>query len=202
MNRRQTGFALIGLGSVIAVIGLVLFATLESDSNADAAAPTTTGSPVPAAGTTAPPASPTTTTAGSPSTTEVPATTTATTSIAPTTTLDLGGQVDAFVAEFAAATASDDVEFLLSRLHPLSVQASDEPTCASFVSGEIVALEQYRATGPAERTALEFTISGQVSTVDPAFEVPVAFTFSGQEFTDIAHFAPVDGVMHYLATCR
>ncbi len=136
-----------------------------------------------------------------PITTE-PVPTTTTTTSASTETVDPGALVEAFVAEFAAATASDDVEFLVARLHPLVIQESDQQTCAAFVAREITGLEQYRATGPAQQTALQLTVDGQVFTVEPAFEVPVAFTFSGQEFTDNARFAPVDGVMHYFATCR
>ena len=117
-------------------------------------------------------------------------------------TIDLEAKVEAFVAEFAAAATSDDSDFLLARLHPLVVELSDEETCSAFVSREIAALEQYRATGPAQQTVFEFVINDQAVTVDPAFEIPVAFTFSGQEFTDNAQIAPVDGVMHYFATCR
>jgi hypothetical protein len=117
-------------------------------------------------------------------------------------TIDLEAQVEAFVAEFAAAATSDDSDFLLARLHPLVVELSNEETCAAFVSREIAALDDYRATGPAQQTVFEFVINDQAVTVDPAFEIPVAFTFSGQEFTDNAQIAPVNGVMHYFATCR
>ncbi len=191
-------------GVIIVVVGVLSFDESSRDSEAGAATVTATDGIAASTVVETSPSSgaPATTTVATQPTTTSATTTSSTTVEPPATTVDVGVQIEAFVSEFAAATESDDVEFLLARLHPLSVQASDEPTCASFVAREIVALEQYGAAGPAERTALEFTIAGQGFTVDPAFEVPVAFTFSGQEFTDIARFAPVDGVMHYFATCR
>lgn len=212
MNRRQTGFGLIGLGSVVAFVGLALLVTSGSEPSGAAVATVTTA-PAPQ---TTPPVTATTTTS-SPATTTPPPTTgttppttsTPTTSVAPsttvaptTTTADQAALVEAFIADFAAATASDDLDFLVARLHPLSVEASDEATCAAFVASEITALEDYRATGPVQQTAFQVTIDGQAFAVDLAFEVPVEFTFSGQTFPDDARFALVDGIVHYFATCR
>jgi cytoskeletal protein RodZ len=212
MTQRQIGFVLIGIGSVVALIGIVLLIQSGSDSEdqstADSpatTAPSATTSTVAATttSTTLPPTT-TSTTTTSTTTTSTSTTTTSTTTTSTTTTIvfDPSVEVEAFVVEFAAATASDDLTFLLSRLHPLAVQSSDQATCDAFVGREITPLDQYRTTGPVETTTLSLTVAGETVTVDPAYVVPVAFSISGQSFTSNAQFAPVDGVLHYFAGCR
>lgn len=110
--------------------------------------------------------------------------------------------MQAFAAAYASATEAGDVEFLFERLHPVVIASSDEATCRAFVEREIVQITGYRLTGPIEQTVQTFDIAGSQVTVDPLFRVEATFTFQGQEVTDTALFAPVDGELRWFSVCR
>lgn len=184
---------MMGLGVIALVIAAI--GTFTGD---DASATTTTALAATSVATT----EPTTTSAPTTSTT-APSTTTTSTPATTTTVAPLGpADAEAFIGEFAAAIAAGDVEFLMDRLHTVVLGTSDPKVCRSFIEQEILALVDYRAAGPVTQDARSYTVDGETVVVDPLFEVPVLFTFQGQEFEGVAGLAEEDGEMHWFTECR
>jgi len=65
-----------------------------------------------------------------------------------------------------------------------------------------VALEGYHPTGPPSDpvTRVFNTPDGQVSVA--VIDIPIAFTFQGEEFDVTGNYALVHGVMHWFTECR
>lgn len=193
--QRTAGAVLMGLGVIALVIAAI--GTFAGD---DAAATTTTA----LAATTVATTEPTTTSEATTSTTAPSTTTTSTTAPPTTTTVAPLGPADAeaFIGEFAAAIAARDVDFLMDRLHTVVLGTSDPEVCRGFIEREILALVDYRVAGPVTEGARTYTVDGESVVVDPLFEVPVLFTFQGQEFEGVAGLAEEDGEMRWFTQCR
>ena len=197
--RRMAGAVIMGLGVIALVIAAI--GTFTGD---DTAATTTPGLAGTTVTTTAPTTSSPPATSAPTSSTTTPSTTT-TTSMPTTTTTQppLGpDDAEAFIAEFATAIAAGDVDFLMDRLHTVALGLSDPEVCRAFVEREILALVDYRVAGPVTRQARTYTVGGESVVVDPLFEVPVLFTFQGQEFEGTAGLAEQDGAMRWFTECR
>ena len=137
MNPRA-GIALMVIGGVIALAGLVWLlvgdfddeqTTMPTTTTAVAAATTTTVSP------------PTTTTTVAPATTGAPTTTitaaTTTTTQSTTTTTFPAETVEEFLTVFRQALDADDLGFLFDRLHPIAQETYGEDLCRAFPGNEI-----------------------------------------------------------------
>ena len=202
---RRLGQVFVAAGVVVLAIGVIGY-LIEDEDEAGAAQGTTTSvtTTTTAPTTTAPTTTAPTTTSTATTTTSTTTTTSATTTTAPVTSAPLPGpaDVEAFVAEFAAATVGGDVEFLFGRLHPVVISVSDEATCRAYVEREIVAISDYRLTGPVARTSTTVTVGNRQVLVDPLFTAPVAFSFQGQQVETTGQFAPVAGEMRWLTQCR
>ena len=135
------------------------------------------------------PPPPTTTTAPAPSTTVEPTT---------TTTINPAALIEAFVIEFAAATAADDTGFLFESLHPAVFELHDRSVCSAFVEDEIILLDDYRliglVEGPETRTFGQMTIE--------VYTAPIAFNFQGAAFEAQAGFALSEGEVGWLTECE
>lgn len=190
---------MMGLGLIALVV-----AALGTFTGDDAAATTTTALAIAPTTSDAPAttSAPTTTTSSAPAT-SAPTTTSATTSSTTTTTPPLGpADAEAFIERFAAAIAAGDVDFLMDRLHTVVLGTSEPEVCRSFIEREILALVDYRVAGPVAVGARTYTVGGDGVVVDPLFEVPVLFTFQGQEFEGVAGLAEEDGEMRWFTECR
>jgi cytoskeletal protein RodZ len=201
MSGRTLGTAMMALGAVVALVGVIGWATSGGYDTEPVAATTTTSE---APSTTAPN---TATTASAPTTqdattTTVSATTSqATTTTAPqttTTTVSATDVIAAFVPAFAQAIADGDVDGLMATLHPAVIAAGGEELCRAFVEREILELMDYRLTG--EVTGPRSATFGSASV--EMYEAPIAFTFQGAAFDDTAQFTLVDGEVRWFATCR
>jgi hypothetical protein len=198
MRDPRIGLGLIALGVVLVVVGLVVRSGEDTDPVAAANAttvPATTGpitaEPPP---TTVAPATAT----SAPTTTALATTTTAraTTTVAPTTTTAAPDElIRAFIVQYAAATDSDDAEFLYSTMHPTVIAAGGEELCRNFVDAEIVLISDYQLIGPITGPVL---LVGNVE----AYQAEVSFSFQGQQFTDNAAYAVEDGSVRWFSTCR
>lgn len=180
MSKQNIGLGLIGGGLLVALIGLIGWVTAGDgeEPTTEAAEETTTLQVTTTL-------EPTTTTTLQPTTTTLPPTTTTSAPTTTTTIFDTSGAIEDFVAVFAGAIARQDVEFLMSTIHPSVLTLFDAESCRTFVEEEILLLEDYRLTGdvegPESQTIADTTVS--------IFRAPVAFTFQGQEFTSEAGFA-------------
>ncbi|MFP5332768.1 MAG: hypothetical protein ACLGHX_10470 [Acidimicrobiia bacterium] len=186
MSTRTLGLVVMGLGAVMSVAGAVGMVTAGEDA-------------VPAAADT------TSTTLAATTTTTTTTATTTTSSTEPSTTQDSTpiavpdpAEIEGFVADFVGWIDAGDSDSLTARLHPVVIDEYGEDLCREFVAREILALEDYRLTGPV--TGPEPSRYGTVD-VD-LFRAPVAFTFQGSEFQGDATFAFVDGRVRWFATCR
>ncbi len=200
MNERN-GIAMMAIGGLIAIIGLVWLLMGDFSDPVTASAPLTSDVPDTTAATTeAPPQ--TTTTALEATTTIAPTTTTAaptTTTVPPTTTTAVPDETVAeFLVAYREALDADDLDFLFDRLHPVVKDSFGEQLCRDFVAREIAALDNYEATAdpgePVPRSILGMSVQ--------MYEVPIAFDFQGQHFEAVGTFALVDGRIHYFAECR
>ena len=184
MSKRQRGLALLALGGVLVLFGLVLLVT-AGDGATTADTPTRT----------------TSTSRAETSPTTLAPTTTSTTIAEVTTTsraFDAQAEIESFLLDHAAAITSPNVDFLMATLHPAVIKVHGAELCRSFVEREILALVDYRLTG--EVTGPESqTVAG--STFD-VYSAPVAFTFSGQDFEASAGFAVENGEVRWMAECR
>jgi hypothetical protein len=115
---QRTGVALMVIGVLVALVGLIWLLTGEF-GDGELAAPTSTTAVAAA----------TTSTTGAPTTTTVPVET-----------------VEEFLASFRQALDADDLEFLFERLHPIAKDAYGEELCRDFIEREIAILENYQAT--------------------------------------------------------
>ncbi len=174
-------------GVFIALVGIAgwLFSG-AGDSEPPATTEATTTS-LPAAG-----SQPSTTT-----TTTGPTTTSTTVATTTTTTIDVAGAIETFVPTFADAIAREDIEFLIGTLHPSVFALFDEETCRSFISDEILLLEQYRLIGEVDGPTPQLVSEMEVE----MYQAPVAFAFQGQEFTSEAAFALVEGQVRWFTQC-
>lgn len=154
----------------------------------DAPEPTTTIA-APTTTTTLAPTSTTTTT-----TTTVPATTTTTT---PPETLE------EFVVAYRAALDSDDVAFLLDRLHPRILEIQGEEFCRAWVEREIIVLDNYQLAGEISGPADQMfpAPDGSQFAIADTFSTTVTFTIQGASFESPALFALVESEMFWLGTC-
>ena len=207
--RIRPGTAVMVLGLTMSVTGVVgTVAPRSTPATAAASAPSTIGTTA----TTATLFTQTPATEVSPATTSdrgAAVTTTtlgSTTTTGPTTTTTSVVEVEAvvsFVGEFAAAIAAEDVDWLLTRMHPLVVQRYGEALCGDYVAREIVGLGDYQVTGevigPIERT---YSTDGGSVTIAPYFEAPVSFTFSGQSYDGVGGFAAIEGLLFWFTECR
>ena len=179
MSRRSVGLALVALGGIVAVIGLIGMVTSGDGGISEAASPTTTTIED----------SETTTTTSRSATTTTQAT---------TTTLDVTAEIEAFVEGFATAIEREDVDSLLATLHPAVPETFDEEICRTFIENEILLLLEYRLTGeidgPNSQTIGSFTID--------MYSGPVAFTFQGQDFESGASFAIEETGVTWFGECR
>lgn len=130
-------------------------------------------------------------------TTGEPTTTSTTVAITTPTTIDASGAIQSFVPMFADAIAREDVEFLLGTLHPSVFTLFDEETCRTFISDEILLLDQYRLIGDVDGPTAQLVAEMEVE----MFQAPVAFAFQGQEFTSEAAFALVEGQVRWFTQC-
>lgn len=199
MSRKTLAYALIGVGVVMVLFGIV--DARGGDDDAANSAAVATSAPA-ATEVTIAPATTTTTlpvTLTSPvgsSTTTAPPTTTSTTT-APTET------VEEFVIAFAAAIASGDVDFLVNRLHPAVVGGFGSALCRTWIETEILELVDYQVTGPTVGPhAQTFTTPAGTGTIEEAFSAPVSFVFQGQKFDAEGDFALVDSEMRWMGQCR
>lgn len=204
--RRAHGVALIAVGVVLVVVGVIAHRSSDDNAPSDLATGTTA-----AAITTLAPATTTTTTTVAPATTSTTTTTAATAATAePTTTTTTTATstsapetVEAFIEAYVRAAEADDVDFFFDRLHPIVLARTDADQCRAFIAADIVALEDYRLNGAvAEPRAVDFDTPDGTVTVDELYEAPVSFVFRGQSFDVVAAFAPVDGQMRWLTDCE
>lgn len=195
MNQR-TGVALMVIGVLVALVGLIWLLTGEF-GDGELAAPTSTTAV--AAATTSTTGAPTTTTAAAPPTTAASATTTTAAPTTTTTTTTVPVEtVEEFLASFRQALDADDLEFLFERLHPIAKDAYGEELCRDFIEREIAILENYQATADPGDPRQQ-SVSG---TEVQVYDVPVEFDFQGQHFEAVGTFALVDGRVHFFAECR
>lgn len=186
MSTRWIGAAMMAVGAVLSVAGAI---GLLFGDNREPATESTIATAVPEPSTTTSITTTAPTTTGAPSTTEASTTSTIVPSPA---------DVDLFVGQFVAWIEAADTDALVGRLHPVVIDEYGQDLCRSFVEREILALENYRSTGPV--TGPDASQFGSVD-ID-VYRVPVAFTFQGGEFTSDAAFAFEDGVVYWFATCR
>lgn len=176
---------MIGLGIVAAVLGLRMQLAAAPSST------TTSTTAVAAAMTTTAPTTSTTTT----TTISISSTTTTTTTPVET--------VSGFVDLYTSALESDDVDFLLSRLHPVVIDAYGPELCRAWIEREIVELESYEligeVTGP---TTTRVSIPEGSTDIADAYSARVSFVFQGSTFEADAGFALVDTEIHWLGVCR
>jgi len=188
MSRRSVGLALVALGGIVAVIGLIGMFVSNNGGDAEALLATTTTIQD----------SETTTTTAISATTTTQAITTTTSEATTTTTLNVTAEIEAFVEGFAAAIEREDVDSLLATLHPAVLETFDEEICRTFIENEILHLLDYRLTGeidgPNSQTIGSFTID--------MYSGPVAFTFQGQDFESGASFAIEETGVMWFAECR
>jgi hypothetical protein len=103
--------------------------------------------------------------------------------------------IQEFVAAYAAATESDDADFLYGTMHPRVIELGGEELCRAYVENEVVLIGGYELTGPVEGPV-------EVATGVTGYTAGVVFEFEGQTFTETAAFALVDGDVRWLTTCR
>ncbi|MGH3650673.1 MAG: hypothetical protein ACRDU9_08185 [Acidimicrobiia bacterium] len=188
MNRRAIGWALIGLGAVSLLAGVIGLASGKSTSDVGAADTTV---PITSSATTTTTVSTTSTSA------------TSTTSMMATTTTTVPVETaEEFVAAFAAAVDADDADFLFSRLHPVVVEIHGEELCRAWIAEEIVALSDYRLTAEPSAPARQLIQTPAGEREVDVISAPVSFTFQGESFETTATLSLVDGVMHWLGECR
>lgn len=107
--------------------------------------------------------------------------------------------VEEFFVEHVEAIESGDVDFLVSRLHPVVLGMPSADLCRAFIEREILALGNYRIAGDVAGPVSQ-EVAG--SAVPELYSVPVTFEFQGQSFTGVATFAPVEAQMHWFTECR
>jgi hypothetical protein len=216
VSRSRFALALIGIGVVMILVGVVDAASSSGDVAPSVAAATSTTAAVSSTRvseptTTAPEAVSTTTTSTVVMTTITLAplvTTTSLTSTTSSTTSTTAGNatsetVEEFVVAFAAAIAASDVDFLFERLHPAVVGGFGPALCRSWIEGEILLLGDYKLAGPVEGPRDQtFTTPAGTGTIADAFSAPVSFVFQGQSFDGEGGFALVDGIVMWLGQCR
>jgi len=193
--KQKFGATLVGLGIVALVIGAL-------SSTGDDEPGTVAGSSTTLVATATTVAEPSTTRAEPPSSTATSTTSSTTTTTTTTTTLPPGPEaVEAFIEELAAAIATEDVIFLLTRLHPVVIAQNDVESCRAFIESQILLLQNYRVNGPVETSTRDVTVGEQTITIDPFYQAPVAFDFQGSPFEATSDFAPDSGEMFWFANC-
>lgn len=196
MSRRVLGLSLIAVG--LALVATAVFATVSRSTDEEPSASPTTSMPGASS-----PSEAASTTSTQPGTTTSEAQTTTSLLAATTTTTRPAETIEGFVDSFAAALASGDMDFVMSRLHPDVVGSYPDGTCAAWVSSQIMALSNYRLTGeptgPSDRTV---TIAGRQMVIADVYSAPVSFTFGGQDFDSSADFAVVGGAVYWLGMCE
>jgi hypothetical protein len=185
MSHRLLGRLATGSGAALVLVGLLML------GGSDEPEPTTTTTLI---------ANPTTTTTLAPTTTT---TATTTTSPSTTTTTTPPETLEEFVVAYRAALDSDDVAFLVSRLHPKIVEIHGDELCRAWVEREVVNLDDYQIIGEVSGPADEmFTApDGSQFAIADKFSTTASFTFQGTPGESPADFALVEGVMHWLGTC-
>lgn len=178
-------------GAALIVLSIVILVSSPPDE-AEAVAPTTTVAPIT-----------TTTSQPTPPTTNSTVVTTTTTLPTTTTTVDGRAVVGGFVTQFGNAIANGDTEFVQSRLHPSIVEGFGADVCEAWVISQIMALENYTATGVPQGPT-NGTLSTPAGTVDfeNRYSVEVTFTFAGQEFESTADFILEDSTVYFTGTCQ
>ncbi len=216
VHNRSKSFALglIVLGALLAVVGLIGFLTARGDEGAPTsgavaatsvptASSDATATPdiadasaarVPTASATAP-VRQVTPTVDAPNATEEPS---------PTTHAIMSReQLDEFVARFVAAIADGDVDFLVSRLHPMIIATFDEPTCRATVTDQILLFENFTVgeplTGPNAET---YTLADGTTAVAEVYSAPISFDFQARSFDNAGTWGLVDGEVHWFLACR
>lgn len=174
-------------GVGIALIGILGW-LFSSDGGSEPASTTVTANTTTSVATTQP--------ALASTTTDPPATTTTMPPVT-TTTIDANAAIQTFVPTFADAIARQDVGYLLETLHPSVFALFDEEACRSFITDEILQLEQYRLIGEADGPTTQLVAETEVD----MYQAPVAFAFQGQEFTSEAAFAFVEGQVRWFTQC-
>jgi hypothetical protein len=177
-----------GLGAVLALVGLVI--PPSAATNPDATTSTTASVVTPSTGA-----------VGSSTTLETTVTTlggsTTTTAVAAPET------VESFVAEFSAALAAGNADFIYGRIHPLALEAYGADTCRTWVQTQVMTLSDYQLAGPATGPLDQPlpTPTGTI-TVPDTFVAPVTFLFESQKVRAQVGFAPIDGKIYWLGRCR
>ncbi len=202
--QRIASLALMAVGFGLLVAGV--WGLLSSSDDESVSSTLEAVEEVSATTTVLPTTSPTSTTTTLAATTTASTTTTSTTTTTvavSTTSLPPTQQVEAFVAEFAAALAGGDGEFVFSRLHPALVLGFGEELCRQWIGAEIMGLSNYALSG-----SITGPITGSLDTptgavvFDERYSAPVSFTFSGAEFSTDADFVLLDGEVYFTGTCR
>ncbi len=190
MTRRSVGLLLLVVGGVVAAIGLIGMFTSDDGASIEALSTTTTATQNIETTTTTSVATTSSAQAARTTTTGVPATT--------TTTLDTAVAIETFVEEFSDAIERQDVDSLITALHPAVLEAFNEALCRAFIEDEILLLGDYRLTGPIQgptpQTIGSFTVD--------MYTGPVAFTFQGQDFEPDASFAIEGNGVTWFTECR
>lgn len=207
---RNLSFAMMGAGVLVIVLGVVDPFSGDDDTAASEqpavqqTATTTIVVATSAPSTSAATASTAAATTAAPTTTVAAATTVAaTTTVVATTTTTIAAAtpsdlIVAFVDDYVDAIETEDVEFLVARLHPAVLDLFDGDLCRTFIEREILALGNYTLTGDVSGPETQ-SIGDRVF---EAYSAPTSFVFQGQTFDSPATFAFGDDEVRWFTNCR
>jgi len=195
VDRRRIGDAVLVIGVLVTVLGVVLTLTDDGDdapaevvatpSHDATATPTATPraeTPEPIESTSAPTATPSPTP----------------TTPAPTPTAE---PIEAFYPAFNAALAEHDVEFLYARLAPPVFDRYGADQCRTYLDSlppQDSQLEVIDVAGPA---AWDWASDDVVTTVPDAYTVTLERTVDGQTSQIESHVVHVDGEVRWFTDC-
>lgn len=194
MERRTLGFATAGVGAILLVIGAIGFFANLSDGDGDAAITETAPSD---AGTTTTAPATTTTTLPSTTTTAPPETSSTSTS---TTTQAPPEDPGDYIASHIAAQGTNDVAFLLARLHPdVIARYGGEDACSAYLSSIPNPPFTLREIGPPE--PWEYATDGQSATYPDAIPVEIERDVGGQTVIQEIHLVYVGNELRWFTDC-
>ncbi len=180
MNKRFLGLGLLGLGIIVALVGLV--GMLSGGEGGVTAAPTTT------------------TGASVTTSTTTPATTTSTSTTTTTTTLVLSETPEEFLALFVQALR-DDPDFLLSRLNQATMDIYGAEQCRATLNQILDPEADLEIREIGEPGPWNYEIDGIVTPLDDVLPVEVQRIVGGETRIQELHWQLVDGVWTWFSDC-
>ncbi len=119
----------------------------------------------------------------------------------PLSRTDVFEATSSFVAEFSAAQATGDVDFLVDALHPVAIEAHGQQACENYVAATVGSIQNVQLVSVGELTEYSYETDAGPWQLPNAWPVELSADVAGETQTLNAHFFYDADEVNWLTHC-